>query len=88
MTRRKGVFSWEHEPAGERRTGFRTTVASDWQQSANSTFAEPSRLEGTRRRRARRRISPAIVGVLVAISLTMIPLALALHPARLRSAGG
>ena len=30
----------------------------------------------------------AVVWILVAVSLTMIPLALALHPARLRSAGG
>ena len=30
----------------------------------------------------------AVVWILVAVSLTMIPLALALNPARLRSAGG
>jgi hypothetical protein len=75
MTRRKGVYSWENEPAGERRTGFRTTVSSDWQQSANSTFAEPSRLEQERRRsRRRRRISGALIGVFVAVSLTLLAL--------------
>ena len=74
MASRKGVYSWEHEPSGERRTGFRTTVNSDWQQSANSTFAEPSRLEGERRRRARRRISPSVIGAFVAISLTLLAL--------------
>lgn len=74
MTRRKGVYSWEHEPAGERRTGFRTTVNSDWNQSANSTFAEPSRLEAERRRRTRRRISPALIGAFVAIGLTLLAL--------------
>ena len=74
MTRRKGVYSWEHEPAGERRTGFRTTVSSDWQQSANSTFAEPSRIEHERRRSRRRRISGALIGVVVAVTLTLLAL--------------
>jgi hypothetical protein len=75
MTRRKGVYSWDDEPAGERRTGFRTTVSSDWQQSANSTFAEPSRLEQERRRsRRRRRLSGALIGVFVAVSLTLLAL--------------
>ena len=74
MTRRKGVYSWEHEPAGERRTGFRTTVSSDWQQSANSTFAEPSRIEHERRRSRRRRISGALIGVVVAVALTLLAL--------------
>ena len=74
MTRRKGVYSWEHEPAGERRTGFRTTVSSDWQQSANSTFAEPSRIEHERRRSRPRRISGALIGVVVAVTLTLLAL--------------
>ncbi len=74
MTRRKGVYSWENEPSGERRTGFRTTVNSDWQQSANSTFAEPSRLEAERRRRGRRRITAPVIGAFVAISLTLLAL--------------
>lgn len=74
MTRRKGVFSWEHEPATERRSEFRTTVNSDWQQSANSTFAEPSRLEHERRHRRRRRISGPMIGVVVAVSLTLLAL--------------
>jgi hypothetical protein len=73
MTRRKGVYSWENEPAGERRTGFRTTASSDWQQSANSTFAEPSRIEHERRRR-RSRVSGALIGVVVAVSLTLLAL--------------
>jgi predicted nucleic acid-binding Zn ribbon protein len=74
MTRRKGVYSWDNEPAGERRTGFRTTVSSDWQQSANSTFAEPSRIEHERRRRRRSRISGALIGVVVAVTLTLLAL--------------
>ena len=74
MASRKGVFSWEHEPAGERRSEFRTTVNSDWQQSANSTFAEPSRLEGKRYRRARRRITAPVIGAIIAISLTLLAL--------------
>ena len=74
MASRKGVFSWEHEPAGERRSEFRTTVNSDWHQSANSTFAEPSRLEGKRRRRSRRRITAPVIGALIAISLTLLAL--------------
>ena len=74
MASRKGVFSWDHEPAGERRSEFRTTVNSDWHQSANSTFAEPSRLEGKRRRRSRRRITAPVIGALIAISLTLLAL--------------
>ena len=51
-----------------------TTVNSDWHQSANSPFAEPSRLEGKRRRRSRRRITAPVIGALIAISLTLLAL--------------
>lgn len=78
MTRRKGVYSWENEPAGERRSGFRTTTASDWQQSANSTFSEPSRLERERLRRRRRRISAPVVGAVAAVLLTLLALSVML----------
>jgi len=74
MTRRKGVYSWENEPSDERRSEFRTTTASDWQQSANSTFSEPSRLERERLRRRRRRISAPLIGVVVAVGLTLLAL--------------
>ena len=73
MTRRKGVYSWENEPADER-SSFRTTTATDWQQSANSTFSEPSRLERERLRRRRRRFSAPVIGVVAAIGLTLLAL--------------
>jgi hypothetical protein len=85
MTRRKGVYSWDNEPAGERRTGFRTTVSSDWQQSANSTFAEPSRLEHERRSRRRRRISGPMIGVVVVVAVGLTLLALWVMLSRLMS---
>lgn len=78
MTRRKGIYSWENEPAGDRRSEFRTTVNSDWQQSANSTFAEPSRLEQERHRRRRRRITTPMIGAIAAIALTLLALAVML----------
>jgi hypothetical protein len=74
MTRRKGIYSWENEPAGERRSEFRTTVQSDWHQGSNSTFAEPSRLEQERRRRHRRRITAPLVGAAAAVGLTLLAL--------------
>jgi hypothetical protein len=74
MTRRKGIYSWENEPADERRSEFRTTVNSDWRQSSNSTFAEPSRLEAERRRRRRRNITGRMIGVAAAVSLTLLAL--------------
>lgn len=52
---RKGIYDWEHEPSGMRKSGYVSTVASGWQQSAESTFAEPSRLEIERRRARRQR---------------------------------
>jgi hypothetical protein len=79
MTRRKGVFSWEHEPADERPTEFEATVASDWRQTTNSTFAEPSRLDRQRvRRHQRRRVGLRVLGMGVALALTLVGLAVLL----------
>jgi hypothetical protein len=74
MTRRKGIYSWENEPAEDRRSEFRTTVASDWQQSTHSTFADPSRMERERRRRRARRFPVPLLGVIVAVALTLLAL--------------
>jgi type VI protein secretion system component VasF len=74
MTRRNGIYSWENEPADERRSEFRSTVNSDWRHSANSTFAEPSRLEQERRRRRRRRVTGRMIGVIAAVALTLLAL--------------
>jgi hypothetical protein len=73
MTRRNGIYSWENEPADERGSEFRSTVNSDWRHSANSTFAEPSRLERERRRR-HRRITGRMIGVMAAVGLTLLAL--------------
>ncbi|WP_284619625.1 hypothetical protein [Aquabacterium humicola] len=73
MNGRKGVYDWEHEPSGERRSEFRSSLASDWQHSTQSTFAEPSRLDG-RRARARtseRGLSRGAVVLIVAGSLVL-----------------
>lgn len=78
MNRRKGVYSWENEPSDERGSSFRSTVNSDWQQSANSTFSEPSRMERERRRKRRRRITAPMIGVVAAVGLTLLALSVML----------
>jgi hypothetical protein len=72
MSGRKGVYDWEHEPSGERRSEFRSSLASDWQHSTQSTFAEPSRLEGRRRpRRAQPGLSRGVVALIVVATLAL-----------------
>lgn len=80
MTRRKGIYDWENEPSGMRRTGYDSTHSSSWQQSDESTFAEPSRHEHRRRRQQRRErgrlvwLGVAAFGVVMAIGVTFIAL--------------
>jgi hypothetical protein len=74
MPRRNGIYSLEDEPADERRSEFRTTMNSDWRHSADSTFAEPSRVEQERRRRRRRRVTGRMIGVIAAVGLTLLAL--------------
>lgn len=80
MTRRKGIYDWEHEPAGARRTGYDSTQASGWHQSAQSTFSEPSRHEHRRRKQQRRErsrllwLGVAAFGVVLGLGVTFIAL--------------
>lgn len=73
---RKGIYDWEHEPSGMRKSGYASTVASGWHQSAESTFAEPSRLERERRRarkaRERRRSQVLLGGALSLVALLIL----------------
>lgn len=75
MTRRNGIYSWENEPAEGRRSEFTSTVASDWRQSSNSTFAEPSRLERERQRRGpQRNLKAWLIGVGLGACLVLLAL--------------
>jgi len=72
---RKGIYDWEHEPSGMRKSGYASTVASGWHQSAESTFAEPSRLE-IERRRSRRNRQRRRTQTLLLMGLAMLALAI------------
>ncbi|NRF66188.1 hypothetical protein HLB44_04255 [Aquincola sp. S2] len=75
MNGRKGVYSWENEPAGDRRSEFKSSHESDWRHSTQSTFAEPSRLDHRRRRRsAQQGLSRGAVVLIVAASLALAAL--------------
>lgn len=80
MTRRKGIYDWENEPAGGRRVGYDSTVASGWHQSAQSTFAEPSRHEHRRRRQRRREqgrlvwLAVSAFGICLALGVALLAL--------------
>jgi len=81
MARRKGIYDWEHEPAGERRTGYNSTVASDWQQSTQSTFASPSRLQLQRQQRRQRRFGWQVMLMIFGVMLFICAAVLAAWPA-------